>query len=169
MELPFFSRKSWDWEVNRALETGRTGSRQFIVGASDSDAKIVETARRNMEELSSRVGVPLSIQLTQADFFELKPEYVSGIEDIQARALLVLNPPYGKRLNGKGHRAALHDLYASIILRWSAFWRGWDLLIILPRGIDVSVFGSFHPLDRISFHNGGIPVTAFIFSGLSLQ
>ncbi len=169
MELPFFSRKSWDWEIKRWLEMAQGLNQHFKGTASDGDAKIVESARKNIEQIAHKVDFPVAIDLSQADFFDLEPGSGLGMDESRGRSLLVLNPPYGKRLRGREHQTALSDLYQAILRRWNGSWPGWDLLLILPQGIRSSLFEGAKAMDRISFHNGGIPVTAFLFPSSTPQ
>jgi putative N6-adenine-specific DNA methylase len=135
------------WEAVRAeAEAARLpappGTPGSIIG-SDRSAAAVAAAERNAE----RAGMASFVRLTRAEIGEVAPP--------DERGLVLLNPPYGRRV---GDPATLRRLYAEIGRTLRARFAGWQagLLVADMRLVDAigaRVVGT-HPLV-----NGGLRVS----------
>jgi len=114
---PGFQEKSWDHLHKELLRQALSRSPVPILGL-DEDAEGLEIARKNAE----RAGVGQNIRWQCLDFFGFKPQ------DCQLRpGLLVLDPPYGKRLEGGGRK-----LYERIGLHLHRYFEGWQTAVLAP-------------------------------------
>jgi putative N6-adenine-specific DNA methylase len=103
----------------------------------------VRAARRNAE----RAGCAGAIHFAAAPFEALRPP--------AARGLLVLDPPYGRRLGSpRGARAAYARLGRALLPRWT----GWRLGVLAPSAALLEGL----PGRRVAEHllpHGGLRVT----------
>ena len=114
---PSFQEKSWNHLREELLRLALARSPAPIL-ALDEDARSLETARKNAE----RAGVDQDIRWQCGDFFTFKPQ------DYQLPpGLLVLDPPYGKRLEGGGR-----EFYERVGLHLRQFFEGWQTAILVP-------------------------------------
>ena len=89
---PSFQEKSWEHLRKKMAEQALDHSPVPILGL-DSDPRALSIARKNAE----RAGVDQDIRWQCMDFFTFKPQ-----DHRLPPGLLVLDPPYGKRLEGAG-------------------------------------------------------------------
>jgi putative N6-adenine-specific DNA methylase len=132
---------------NDAAEPGRR------ILASDLDPEAVETTRKN---LAACGAAEQDVAVDERDFLDTKfLEVLDEIPD-DARTLLVLNPPYGKRLRG----VSTEQIYRRIGEAIRHHYRG-AYAIIVP-GLEIEKALSL-PRDRkILFQNGGIRVAVIV-------
>jgi len=110
---------------------------KFEILCSDKNKKAIETIKHN-------VGM-LPIHITQADFFSLPPEQ---------NALLVLNPPYGKRL-GK-----VKNLYREIGRKIEKDFNRCAFAIVCPSDEAANFEANLGKgaLDKVCSYNGGLKI-----------
>lgn len=95
-------------------------SRDTEIFASDMDPKAVDAVRKNIVHHEFlRV-----IQADQTDFFDLSPQGIS-----RTQGIILLNPPYGKRL---GQELDPLAFYREIGQKLRRDFKGWRLGIICP-------------------------------------
>ena len=82
-------------------------------------------------------------------FFDLKPEAAEG------RSLLVLNPPWGKRIAERD----LRKLYAEIGRKIAADFRSWDWTVLAP-GLEAEKALGLRWERKLLFRSGGIGLGA---------
>ncbi len=127
-------------------------SRELLIHCSDIDEGAVETACTNLKE----AGVLESVQAAAMDFFREEIRIPAG-----RRALIILNPPYGKRLGEAERVKSVYRRIGRTIREWYSDC-GW--CVIVP-GLELEKALSL-PYDRkILFMNGGIRVAALIRDG----
>jgi len=114
---PSFQEKSWNHLHKEALKQVLAHSPVPIL-ALDRDLGALAIARKNAE----RAGVGDDIQWQAADFFDFKPQ-----DHRLAPGLLVLDPPYGRRLESGGR-----DFYERLGLQLRQVFEGWHLAILAP-------------------------------------
>ncbi len=114
MHWPGFRPKVFAREREKA-EGMVVRSARPVVEASDIDARILESARLNAES----AGVEGRIAWSVADFFALRPAGAGG--------LVVLNPPYGRRL-----RVAVRQFYGRIGRHLRTAFAGWRAIVLCP-------------------------------------
>jgi putative N6-adenine-specific DNA methylase len=117
--------------------------------ASDADPVAASQLKKQCQ------GHPLlqHIQVQTADFFSLSPP-------LGPPGLIVLNPPYGLRMQKKTEADALAK---NLGPQLSAEWRGWKAGIILPQD---TAFSPPKGLRIRAFRHGGLAM--HLFSGLLL-
>ncbi|MBN2694092.1 hypothetical protein JXR93_05475 [bacterium] len=113
-------------------------NREFFF--SDIVEKHVIGSRRNLVALGEK-----SIKSAVLDFFEFKPNF-------KERGFLVLNPPYGKRIQEEP------VFYKELYKKLSLDFKGWELLLLLPEAERIKT--NFQNKNRVVFENGGIPIQA---------
>ncbi len=156
MNWPSFKKSSFEYmkrklapeadkgsEPIRVLEKENMGSEPIRVIASDIGEENVKITAGNLE----RAGLAPLVALSRTDFLKERIKVPEG-----KRSLLVINPPYGKRLSGSGESfyrklgRVIRDNYA-----------GSGYAIISPSLEHEKIMGL--PYDRkILFMNGGIKV-----------
>jgi len=127
---PAFKEATWNYIVNSALrkngvsnlslrgnEVRACHERSVVVAitspihkilTSDISDKGIEIIRHNVESSPLAKIEPTPIAPQQKDFFSYTPEEISGTSE-NGKAVIVLNPPYGKRLDADAPK-----LYARI-------------------------------------------------------
>jgi putative N6-adenine-specific DNA methylase len=134
---PIFDPATWDRLRDQALAAIRSAP-PAAVFAFDRDPEAVEITRRN----AARAGLLPHLTVEQVALGERRAP--------EERGLLVVNPPYGRRLPGAGIardlRRALHADYA-----------GWRVAMLAPPGRAVQTIGVRSAVShRLS--NGGVRV-----------
>lgn len=114
---PSFREKTWEYLRQTAGKNIFSEGRAPIV-ALDSEPEAIEIARANAE----RAEVAGSVQWHCMDFFDFDP----GRHGL-APGLLVLNPPYGKRIAGPGR-----DFYERLGTHLRRFFEGWRVVVLSP-------------------------------------
>jgi 23S rRNA G2445 N2-methylase RlmL len=139
---PSFQGKTWQHLRRQASESAAAGVAQRIVGI-DLDSRSVEIAAQN----ARRAGVERDIEWTVADLFSVRPETVE-----MANGLLVINPPYGKRMGDPD--PALYDRLGKHLKR---FFRGWQVAVLAP---EITLARGLRLPDALfwSAPHGGLPV-----------
>lgn len=143
---PCFTKAQWNHlkkEISQEI-------RQFAapsIFAMDQDAGMVG----HLEEVINEVKLLSSIMVMKQDFFALKPDDLTS-----NKGIVVLNPPFGKRIGETKNR---DDLFRKIAGKLSTDFKGWKAGIILPEKALMNCFsgpgsvgasGSLIPL----FHGG---------------
>jgi len=147
MEWPSFAARKWAY-LKRVAASDQTFPGPARIFASDIDADAVISLLKSLEDqrLLSMVDA------RPRDFFALSPADASA-----EKGLIVLNPPYGRRL---GSRRQSRDLFRSMCRRLQDVWSGWRIVLVAPEPawIDVVSF----PLSRHPFTHGGLRPTLLI-------
>ncbi len=121
MRWPAFAPGRWKEALRRADRRQRRRDEPFIT-ASDVDTAACG-ALREVVGAHEALGV---IRVENRDFFDTAPGRPPA-----AGGLVVLNPPYGRRL---GSRSEGRALVGRILRKLRADYRGWRLAMILPKG-----------------------------------
>ncbi len=116
--------------------------------ASDTDS----TALAILEDAIGQYDFLGSVQIRTMDFFDLDPLTLT-----RRKGLVVLNPPYGKRL---GHDMVLTRFYGEIGKKLAADFKGWRFAVVYPekelgRALGLS-------LTPMPFFHGGLDLFAGI-------
>jgi 23S rRNA G2445 N2-methylase RlmL len=141
---PSFGEKTWNYLLKKAREGALDRAPRPIIGM-DIDPEAVKTARGN----GQRAGVSEDITWERMDFFDFKPR-----EHSVSPGLLVLNPPYGLRLEGQAAK-----LYPEIGNHLRAHYRGWKVAILAPD----RTHGARMNISSLRFWkivHGGLPIVA---------
>ncbi len=140
---PSFQRETWEYLCRRAQAASLTKTPEKIVGI-DIDPEALSVSAEN----ANRAGVGGDIELERIDFFEFDP-VKKGLK----KGLLVLNPPYGIRLEAGGT-----SLYARIGAKLRLNFKGWKFAVLAGSRTEAAAIG----MGRVRLWNirhGGIPVT----------
>jgi putative N6-adenine-specific DNA methylase len=116
--FPNFDAGAFELQRNHAL-AGAREQPAFPIHAFDRDARAVERARRN----AARAAAADQIVFAQATL----EDFVAPAE----RGLIVLNPPYGRRLAAGDARA----FFAALGDTLRARFRGWRVAVLVPSAI----------------------------------
>jgi len=123
---------------------------KFEILCSDKSEKAVKTITHNIEALQAT-----RIQIKQADFFSLPPS---------SNALLVLNPPYGKRLGRE------KNFYREIAKKIEKDFSECAVAVVCMANEAATFENAFkgRALERIFSYNGGVAVEIAILPPCSL-
>jgi putative N6-adenine-specific DNA methylase len=129
--------------VEEARERAARSTVAAAIAGSDRDPKLVESARRNAE----RAGVAAHVTFACAALDEVRAP--------AARGLVVVNPPYGRRL-GDPRRVdrAYRDLGRSLLARFA----GWRAAVLVPARTRPAALG-LPVVASFPLVNGGLRVT----------
>ncbi len=152
----FRSFAFFDWPAFRPPAWGhlrRLASREFRIleapriFASDRDPE----ACRLLAESLDAGGLVDAVEVTCCDFFALDPSEVSA-----APGILVLNPPYGRRL---GAGAPARALLRAVVARLRERYAGWRAALFVPRAFaaEIAPLG----LNRHDVVHGGLKIGIF--------
>lgn len=116
------------------------GELTYKIFASDRSEKAVGFTRNNLKS----AGLHKDVEVQCCFFDSIRPESKNG--------LIIMNPPYGMRLEEHGE---LRDLYRGIGDALKKNFTGYDAWIITP-SIDTFKFIGLRPARRIPLYNGPI-------------
>jgi putative N6-adenine-specific DNA methylase len=128
-------------ELRATLVRAERNALPAPIAAFDRDARVLESARRNAE----RAGLAAHIAFERADLHDYTPPAASG--------LLIMNPPYGRRLGGGDGRT----LFAPIAETLRTRWRGWRVALLVPAEVRMERYG-LRGARAIALRNGGLRV-----------
>ena len=139
-QFPCFSQAQWNHLKKTAEKNFRKAEAPLIFGFDQADRLI-----HGLEQTLVDHGFSGGVKVGRQDFFDLSPEDFTG----QA-GVVVLNPPYGRRLGEKNETAGFYKQIGDKLAR---DFKGWRAGILLPepelaRELPFAV--ELHPL----FHGG---------------
>lgn len=135
---PGMPARRWQGVLDKAAAMQRDVP--VIIHASDLDAAVLEAARANADQ----AGVQNAIAFSRADVRDLEPAAAQG--------LIILNPPYGLRLNHQG-------LYAGIGGMLRAGFADWRRIVLVPDSQSERDLG-LPVRARLAFRHGGRRIQA---------
>ena len=151
--FPSFDEDRWGEIVRKADEAERKEGLPRVVGY-DKAGGAVRAAKSN----ALRAGV--------AGMVDFQRQEIANLAVHEQPGLVVLNPPYGQRLEGEDsveHRRLIQS-YA----RWGDELRrsapGWDVALVCPSQELAQAFG-FQSRPKLRFRNGGISVGLWVQRG----
>ena len=140
--FPSFQPSKWERFRSEAQTSSLPKSPARLVGC-DIDEEVLAAARAN----AARAGVLGDIHFFRADARTLDYEALKT----QQRALLVTNPPYGKRLGSEGEVRGLYGALSERLRRAE----GWHVTLITPEPGWIEL-----PLtSALEFRSGGLRVS----------
>ena len=143
---PSFQTDTWRYLLRKAGEAMLLKVPGTIVGI-DIDPEAVGVSAEN----ASRAGVSGDIEWERMDFFEFNPRK-RGLK----KGLLVLNPPYGVRLDAGGA-----GLYERIGAHLRLNFKGWKYAVLAGSRAETASLG----MGRVRLWNirhGGMPITVVL-------
>lgn len=114
---PAFPEQSWHYLRRTAAASSLAASPVPLVGV-DNDPQAIAVAREN----AGRAGVGQDIQWLAKDFFDYRP----GDSDLSP-GLLILDPPYGKRLPSSGA-----EFFERLGVHLRRYYKGWKVIVLVP-------------------------------------
>ena len=121
-----------------------------MVFASDVDEKACQT----LEKVVRDNDLSGAISVFQKDFFDLVPSRVNGLKKTKGEGLIVLNPPYGRRLKT---RKESEKVFVEICRKLKKDFKGWKVALIAPRKKLVRKIPFI--VTAHDFFHGGLKVT----------
>ncbi|MFC1798485.1 class I SAM-dependent RNA methyltransferase [Thermodesulfobacteriota bacterium] len=124
MGWPCFKRSRWTY-IRREAQKRIDSSPRFQIFASDKDDHACKSLKHTIQ--NNRLQDVISV--SQRDFFDLQPIDILRQAGTRRKGLLVLNPPYGHRLErtGKSQKG-----FIEICQKMSADFKGWKFALIVP-------------------------------------
>lgn len=147
MQWPAFRPQQWSHLRKLAGQRIRQ-VQSALIRASDSDEKAVD----HLRECITRNRMDDAVTVSQADFFDIQPQ-----GSPPENGLIVLNPPYGRRLAAKG---SLENQYREIGAKLKADFKGWQAALLVPQKRLVRNLGL--SLKPTPLRHGGLNVVALI-------
>ena len=158
------------WRALREAARARIHAPLVPIFAGDVSFRMTDFARRNAE----RAGVAGAIELKTADALQRLPPAEHGV--------LVLNPPYGTRIDAKGHGArpapgggsgasAREDFegggtpaafFADLASHWKRHYAGWTAWVLSPE-MKLPTLMRLKESQRVPMWNGPIECRLFRF------
>jgi 23S rRNA (guanine2445-N2)-methyltransferase / 23S rRNA (guanine2069-N7)-methyltransferase len=135
-------------EARKRAEAGLPALRSCFFG-SDSDSRMVQTAKRNAQE----AGVAGFFTLDRHDALHVTPppDVTSG--------LVITNPPYGERL---GDRESMPKLYRMLGETLRDHFTGWRAAI-LAGDVELGRATTLRPEKKYALYNGALETVLLIF------
>jgi len=135
-------------EASQRAQTGLTALRSCFFG-SDTDARMVQMAKRNAQE----AGVAGFFTLDRHDAQHLRPP--SGFE----QGLVITNPPYGERL---GERESLPKLYRALGETLRDHFTGWRAAV-LAGDAELGRATTLRAEKKYTLYNGALETVLLVF------
>ncbi len=138
---PAFRPRHWRY-LKKQAGCNRLRLKRPLIRASDIDQSLV----RHLASCLQLHGLDDAVAVQQADFLQLRPCCRPGY--------LVLNPPYGRRLE---HQKDPDQFYRHLAKHLLRHWRRWHLALLAPPGA-LKYFRQAGLKQRRIFHGGLHPV-----------
>lgn len=116
---PSFNEKRWEY-LRRQTESRFINSQRQMIHASDQDP----SACSRLERCVRQTQLSDIISVSQKNFFDFHPEELTD-----TKGVVVINPPYGKRL---GSLKKSDSLFMEICDRLSQTYKSWKVILIAP-------------------------------------
>jgi putative N6-adenine-specific DNA methylase len=152
MGWPCFRQSRWR-HIRREAAKTITQLETPVIFASDKDPGVC----REVENTVQTYNLCGTMRVFERDFFELSPQdiQIPGCE--QTKGLVVINPPYGRRLGTKAQSAKLFD---EIFLKLKKDFKGWRFALIVP---DKQSAGKIpFKADRYEIFHGGLKLMLLV-------
>lgn len=120
MQWPAFRPQQWD-HMKKTAGRNIRDLESPLIRASDIDSRAIDALRDGI----ARNHLDDAIALSDEDFFDLQPQGRPP-----ENGLIVLNPPYGKRLPTRGET---EKQYREIAAKLKADFRGWQAALLVPQ------------------------------------
>jgi 23S rRNA G2445 N2-methylase RlmL len=144
---PSFQKETMEYLVRKAREDSIPNAPESIIGI-DLDPEAVDVAAQNAD----RAGVGRDIKWERMNFFDFNPGK-AGLK----QGLIVLNPPYGVRLDSGGGVG----LYEKIGAHMRLNFKSWKYAVLAKSRMEAAALG----MGRVRLWNirhGGMSVTVVL-------
>lgn len=146
-QWPAFRPRQWDYlksEATKRIETLEAPQ----IHASDLSPEVCRRLRTSV----NHAGLADAITIRTMDFFQMPPDAFSG-----SGGLIVLNPPYGRRLDARG---AIKQFYRRIDKKLTSDFKGWQAALIVPHRHWLP--GLAEGMESMPLGHGGLKLTLLI-------
>jgi putative N6-adenine-specific DNA methylase len=152
MNWPCFKESRWR-HIRREAEKMIFPLDSPVIFASDKDPAVC----RELEKTIRAYDLSGAVRVSRKDFLDVSPAEILSSDHVQAKGLVVINPPYGRRLGTKAQSAKLVD---EICRKLKKDFAGWRFAMIAP---DQQIGGCI-PLmaDRREFFHGGLTLSLLV-------
>lgn len=134
---PDFDQKLFDTIIESSME--RISDIQLQIHASDASANVVSKAKKNVYGAELDDEIDVSVQ----NFLDLKPN--------ENRGTLILNPPYGERMD----KEDIDELYKSLGDAFKQNWQGFSCFMITGNLSALKKVG-LRSTSKVELFNGSI-------------
>ena len=148
------------WSELREAARSRIHESAVPIFAGDVSFRMTDFATRNAE----RAGVAQAIEFKTADALQRLPP--------AERGAIVLNPPYGERIDAKGHGAVPREdfegggtpssFFADLASHWKRNYAGWTAWVLSPE-MKLPTLMRLKESQRVPMWNGPIECRLFRF------
>jgi putative N6-adenine-specific DNA methylase len=146
MGWPSFAARQWA-HLRREAQSRFSDGKRIPIVASDIDPD----ACRRLAECLAAHDLSETVQVLNGDFFDMTPASVLSKRAQNTPGLIVINPPYGRRLGTERHGAAR---FGAIGNKLKADFKGWRFGLLAPAAFVDNRFPI--PFTIRPFHHGGI-------------
>ncbi|MFQ3620431.1 MAG: hypothetical protein SNJ78_05745, partial [Spirochaetales bacterium] len=145
-------KRTIDNTLNKAIKPDSPCSNEQLFYASDICSEALEAARKNAD----LGGVGKMIHWERRNFFTLRQEDVFRLHPVSGKdRFLVLNPPYGKRLEIDA------PFYKKLFYHLQKHFSHWKILVLLPTYVHWEDF-PLSPCKHLVFRHGGLRIQALV-------
>jgi len=124
MGWPGFKPVRWE-HIRRQAEKSIKKPGSPVIYASDKNPD----ACLELEKTVKQYNLSESVRITQKDFFDIKPDDLGKMGRHGQKGLVVLNPPYGRRMGTKKESG---EIFNDICAKLKTDFKGWDFALIAP-------------------------------------
>ncbi len=123
-DWPCFRPPQWAF-IKRQAQASSIKISKPMIFASDKDPVVCQALKRQVSES----GVSDAVRVEQKDFMDLSPKRIMEQADSDVTGIVMLNPPYGRRLGKMNDSRKFFD---EIFKKLKSDFRGWKLGLIAP-------------------------------------
>ncbi|MCW5634259.1 MAG: class I SAM-dependent RNA methyltransferase [Rubrivivax sp.] len=156
-----FRRHLVAWRQIHAEAKARVRTSAVPVFAGDVSFRMTDFAARNAQ----RAGVRSAIEFKTADVLQRSPPAAPGF----AGGTLMLNPPYGERIEAKGRQSQAFEgaeaagaFFAQLAAHWKREYAGWTAWVLSPQ-MRLPSLMRLKESRRVPLWNGPIECRLFRF------
>jgi putative N6-adenine-specific DNA methylase len=124
MGWPCFRQSRWR-HIRREAEKTMSKLDSQLIFASDKDPDVC----RELENTIRNYNLSGIIRVMQKDFFDVSPSEIQMSGQVCPKGLVIINPPYGRRLETKTTSFKLFD---EICRKLKKDFKGWRFALIVP-------------------------------------
>lgn len=144
MQWPAFKPPQWRHLKKEAMQTEQSPP-QPLIWASDASHQ----ACTDLNRCTEAHGLQDTVRVRPIDFFDLNPAAIHSDP-----GLVVLNPPYGRRLSPQGQ---LKNFYRQLSNKLKRDYVGWRVALLAPKGLLDNTFLASLKSRRLM--HGGLTLT----------
>ncbi len=145
-DWPCFSRPAWEYLKKQVKSQFMPSLPSPRIFSSDIDSVSIHNLWKTVEDY----GFTSDIKVFKKDFFDIVPNELTD-----DKGVVILNPPYGKRL---GKEKNTYSFFSEIGSKLKKDFKGWNLCILMPKKDFVHTMP--FPVAIDPFFHGGLELFA---------